>query len=199
MRLFGKQYTEHSDEKLMQMIAEGDQQAFTELYERYSTRLLNYFYRMLWKDREKAEDFMQELFTKIIHKPHQYNPERPFKTWVYSVANNMCKNEYRRAEIRKPTSYTLDEGIQVSDNGVDVSRKIDAGTFNERLMEELELLDEKKKETFILRYVQDLPIKEIAEMLDCSEGTVKSRLFYTVKHLSDKLKVFDPAQKELKL
>lgn len=196
MRLFRKSYNEHSDEKLMQLVTNRDSAAFETLYDRYSGPMLNYFYRMLWKDREKAEDFMQDLFTKIVHKPELYNPQRPFKTWLYSVANNMCKNEYRKQEIRKPTGYELKENVAVSDDSIDFNREIDRKTFEELLNQELEKLDDKKRETFVLRYRQDLSIKEIAEVCNCSEGTVKSRLFYTVKALSEKLKVFDPAQKE---
>lgn len=197
MRLFSKNYKDHSDEKLMELVAKRDATAFEELYERYSSKMLNYFYRMLWKDREKAEDFMQDLFTKIVNKPEQYNPARPFKTWLYSVANNMCKNEYRKQEIRKPTGYELNEDVAVSDTSIDFNRQIDAKDFEKALMKELDKLDEKKRETFLLRYKQDLSIKEIAEVCECSEGTVKSRLFYTLKTLSATLKQFDPAQKEI--
>ena len=97
----------------MIMITDGNQAAFGELYDRYSRVMINYFYRMLWKDREKAEDFMHDLFTKIINKPKLYDPNRSFKTWIYSVANNMCKNEYRKQEVRKKTSSGLDESWNV--------------------------------------------------------------------------------------
>ena len=199
MPLFGKNYAAESDEALMRYVADGNAKAFEVLYERYSTKLVRYFHRMLWKDQEKAEDFMQELFTKIIHKPHQYDPARPFKTWLYSVANNMCKNEYRKQEIRKVTSYELNEATAVADEHVDFGRKIDRDTFNRLLMEELEELDEKKRDTFILRYKEDMSIKEISEAMGCSEGTVKSRIFYTLKHLNKALQVFAPVQSENRL
>ena len=64
----------------MELIADGKEQAFSELYERYADRLVNYFFRMLRKDREKAEDFMQELFTKIITKPELYQTGRNVQT-----------------------------------------------------------------------------------------------------------------------
>ena len=69
MSLFGTTYHKKSDEQLMELIKENNQKAFGELYDRYAERLINYFYRMLWKDQEKAEDFTQDLFTKIIQKP----------------------------------------------------------------------------------------------------------------------------------
>jgi len=90
-----------SDERLMERVVRGDERAFTELYDRYQGRLLTYFHRMLWSDCERAEDLLQDLFTKLAQRPGMYDPERPFRTWLFSVANNMCKNEYRREEVRR--------------------------------------------------------------------------------------------------
>jgi len=185
-------YTDLQDELLMEKVAAGDSTAFSELYDRYSTALINYFYRMLWRDREKAEDFMQELFTKLIHKPHLYNPERKFKTWMYSIANNMCKNEYRRMQVRRNTSNGLGDREDIKDVGVLSDKLVDREIFNEKLDEELLELSDNHRTVFQLRYREDLSIKEIAEILECSEGTIKSRLFYTIKKLSDKLQHYNP-------
>lgn len=199
MRLTAKSYTDQADEQLMQLITHGNQGAFTELYDRYSSLMLNYFYRMLWKDREKSEDFMQDLFMKIANKPQLYDPCRPFKTWIYSVANNMCKNEYRKQEVRKNTSSGLDESWNVKSENRDQISEVDDGIFSARLKEELNKLDEKQRTTFVLRFQEEMSIKEIAEIFDCSEGTVKSRIFYTLKKLSAGLEEFNPAENEIEL
>ena len=187
-----EEYTDLEDELLMEKVAGGDGAAFSELYERYSTALINYFFRMLWRDREKAEDFMQELFTKLIHKPHLYNPERKFKTWMYSIANNMCKNEYRRMEVRRNTSNGLGDREDIKDRTELSDKLVDRELFNEKLDEELLELSDNHRTVFELRYREDLSIKEIAEILECSEGTIKSRLFYTIKKLSEKLQHYNP-------
>lgn len=145
---------------------------------------------MLWKDKEKARDFMHDLFTKIIDRPELYNPERPFKTWMYSVAHNMCKNEYRKQEVRNNTVLSNNENI--GNIETEKNRHMDAEEFNKALYHELEQLEEIQRTTFLMRYKMDLSIKEIAEITESNEGTVKSRLFYTLKKLSEKLKVFDP-------
>lgn len=181
-----------ADNEIMKLVAKKDSQAFSVLYDRYSELLVNYFYKMLWQDREKAEDFMQDFFAKVIEKPKLYDPSRNFKTWMFSVANNMCKNEYRKQAVRSNTSNAIDDGLQVQDLNSDIVKKTDENKFSERLSEELDLLDEKQKSTFVLRYFQDMPIKEIAKTLNCSEGTVKSRLFYTLKKLSNSLKEYSP-------
>ncbi len=192
MRFIKHDYTTSTDEALMTEVIKGNSSAFTEVYDRYSKIMLNYFYKMLWQDREKAEDFMQELFTKIIHKPELYNPSRKFKTWLYSVANNMCKNEYRKQEVRKGTSNGLDDNIDAQINELSADQKVDLGLFNNRLKEELEELSNNHKNTFILRFKHNLSIKEIAEVLETSEGTIKSRIFYALKKLSKNLEEFKP-------
>jgi len=197
MQLVKKPYTTETDENLMREVIKGDSRAFSEIYDRWSKPMLNYFYKMLWQDREKAEDFMQEIFTKIIHKPQLYNPSRAFKTWIYSVANNMCKNEYRRAEVRKGTSNSLHDNIIVHDTSNSPDKEHDKNIFNDRLKEELEKLSENHKKTFILRFKHDLSIKDIADILETSEGTVKSRIFYTLKKLGENLKEFAPVTKTI--
>ena len=176
----------------MQSIKEKDSLAFSELYDRYNGVLVSYFYKMLWQDKEKAQDFMQDLFAKIIEKPKAFDTKRNFKTWMFTIANNMCKNEYRKQAIRKNTSYDYDENYQIKDNSMDASENTDNQIFNKKLNTELDKLDAKQKATFVMRYFQDMPIKEIAIALDCSEGTIKSRLFYTLKKLTVSLKDFAP-------
>ena len=191
MKLAKQAYSTYTDEQLMDEVVKGNSRAFTEVYERYSRPMLNYFYKMLWQDKLKAEDFMQELFTKIIHKPHLFNSKLKFKTWIFSIANNMCKNEYRKQEVRKGSNNDLHDNI-VSNDSADLVKKVDESIFNDRLKEELNLLSSSHREVFILRFKQGLSLKEIAEVLDVSEGTVKSRVFYTLKKLSANLKEFNP-------
>ena len=190
MGLFRTEYATLSDERLMELIVRGDERAFGALYDRYQRKLITYFSRMLWNDRERAQDFLQELFTKIARKPDSYDPSRPFSTWLYSVANNMCKNEYRREGIRKAAVPHLkaetDHVHAIHGDGVDHER------FRNRLDQELDKLDPDQKATFVMRYHEDMAIKEIAGAFGISEGTVKSRLFYTLKKLAGRLNEFDP-------
>lgn len=176
----------------MEAVINGDARAFSLLYDRYAEKMVRYFYRMLGQDIEKAEDFAQDIFTKLIEKPHLFDTGKKFSTWLYSVANNMCKNEYRRLAVRKNTIPGEPDANRTKDeNSEDVIASMDKKTFDKLLDIELGLLDEKHRSTFLMRYQEEMSIKEISEALDISEGTVKSRLFYTIKKLSEKLKVFD--------
>lgn len=190
MALYKHPYEKHSDEQLMTLVAERDKKAFEVLYDRYSRLLFNYFHRMLWKDRERARDFTQDLFTKIIQKPHLYDSSRAFKTWIYSIAHNMCKNEYAKHEVRMNARNELKNEESFS-GGIEAQKGMDRELFKEKLKEALEEMDEVKRTTFELRFNQELSILEISEIMQCSEGTVKSRLFYMLKELNKKLKVFE--------
>lgn len=190
MGLFRTAPTGLSDERLMELVVRGDERAFGALYDRYQRKLMAYFSRMLWNDRERAQDFLQELFTKIAQRPQSYDPARPFSTWLYSVANNMCKNEYRRMGTRKAAEPHLRaENAHVEAvHGVEVDHE----RFRRRLADELDRLEPDHKATFVMRYHEEMAIKEIAVAFGISEGTVKSRLFYTLKKLAERLNEFDP-------
>lgn len=194
MRLIKPQYKNMTDESLMVSIRKGDKRAFDEIYDRYSGPLLGYFIRMLWRDREKSEDFVHDLFAKIIRKPELFDTDRKFKTWIYSVANNMCKNEYKKQEVRKNTSSGLDNHYALTDTNSNVMKDVQDNQFREDLELSLDSLDLKHKEAFRLRHMDGLSIKEIAEVLEISDGTVKSRLFYATKYLAKSLDHYNPIE-----
>lgn len=174
----------------MRSYQEGDKVAFEHLYARYESFMINFFYRKLWSDRIKAEDFTHDLFTKIIDKPELFDLDRSFKTWLFSVANNMCKNEYKKQEIRKNTGYDVPEGMDAKDEEILPDTAVDKSSFAEELKKELEKMNEKHREVFMLRHFEGLSLNEIAETLDINAGTVKSRLHHATKTLAEKLAVF---------
>jgi RNA polymerase sigma-70 factor (ECF subfamily) len=200
MITFKAKYKKLGDEQLMQDIQQGDVSAFNELYDRYGKRLLFYFFRELGGDEEKAQDFLQELFLKIVEKPTLFCTERKFSTWIFTVAHNMCKNEYRRLEIRNVIDNNVDVREIPSDVDSDyhpTERNIDQEAFENALMAELEKLEDGHRSTFLLRFQQNLTLKEIGDILGCSEGTIKSRLFYTTHKLASRLKAFNPYRAEV--
>ena len=182
--IFRRKNKTFTDSELMQQIVSGDHAAFSELYNRYKDRMYYYFYRMLNNSTENANDFVQELFMKIIAKPDSYNPAYAFHTWLYSVANNLCKNEYRRRGIRleyqqyeasKPDIDFLNETI------------IEPQQVIEKIFQTLDQLGEENRSAFLLRYREEFSIREVADILGLPEGTVKSRLFNARKILAEKL------------
>ncbi len=183
-----------SDEELMLQICHGDELAFDEIYLRYGKRLMGYFVRMLNFDKHIAEDALQDVFLKIAESPEKFDGSRSFKTWIFSVAHNSCKNYYRHQTVVNNFSEEityLQDGINESEF-LKTASKIDGAHFRKMLDEILSELPEQKKEAFILKYQEEKTIAEIAFIQDCPEGSVKSRLHYTLKILEEKLKLFKP-------
>jgi RNA polymerase sigma-70 factor (ECF subfamily) len=190
MRGLKSGFSHFSDEELMLAIRQGEKTAFNELYQRYSGKLYGYILKLLWYNEVRAQDLLQDLFTKIITQPHLFDTNRSFKTWVYTIASNLCKNEFKRNEVRKNTSNGLDSHFQLS-GADDVEQTVNDWEFKVALDQELIKLDDKHREVFVLKHIDGLSIKEISEIVGINEGTVKSRLFYAIKKLAAELKMFE--------
>ena len=104
----------------------------------------------------------------------------------------MCKNEYKKQEVRKNTSNGLDSHYALSDTNANVLGEVQDNQFRSEFEQSLQDLDEKHSGVFKLRHIDGLSIKEIADVLKISDGTVKSRLFYATKYLAASLKDFNP-------
>ncbi len=188
------EFSIHSDEELMSFVRQGEVRAFDELYVRYGGRLLAYFTRMLNFNRTQAEDALQDLFLKIAEAPEKFDTNRSFRTWIFSIASNTCKNYYRHRQVVAQSREEIAYEGEWKDNSafVNCASRIDARLFRNMLEECLNELPPEKKEAFILKYQEEKTIAEIAEIQNCPEGSVKSRLYYTIRLLEEKLKLFNP-------
>jgi RNA polymerase sigma-70 factor (ECF subfamily) len=117
VKLFKTNISSLSDEALMsRLIKSDDNKALTELYARYSTKLLGFFIKMFKGDVSKSQDFLQDIFVKIIEKKHLFDTERKFYSWVFTVANNMCMTEFRKPFIVSISSdHAEHENLVVND------------------------------------------------------------------------------------
>jgi RNA polymerase sigma-70 factor (ECF subfamily) len=197
MSLFRKKIHNASDELLMIDIRKGKKAAFDELYRRYSKRLLYYFYRMLNGDHDKAQDFLQDLFLKIIEKPDLFDEKKKFSTWIYAVAYNQCKNEYRRLKVRNQLDHREEIMETIPEKTPGPEEKLESKIFLSALERELYKIEPEQRLVFILRFQENLPVKDIAEITGLKEGTVKSRLFYITRKLADSLQDLNPIKNEV--
>lgn len=179
------------DEELMKLFVAGDQSAFEEIYHRYSKRILHFMFKMLNNDEELAQDQLQDLFMKIVERPEMFDISRNFKSWIFTVAANQCRNEYRKGNI-----VEVEADSSLSNEATDSYKKlisqIDKEVFRKQLKIELNRLSRDHKTVFILRIKEGFSIRDIAEIMECSEGTVKSRIFYCLQSLAKRLKEFHP-------
>ena len=114
MKVTKEGFKDFSDEQLMLALKQGEKLAFNELYTRYSDKLYGYLLKMLWYNEVRAQDLLQDVFTKIITQPHLFDTNRNFKTWVYTIAANLCKNEFKRNEVRKGTVNGVENQVAIS-------------------------------------------------------------------------------------
>jgi len=190
MPLFQKNYSTRSDEDLMSLLTNGGQSAFDKLYKRYSKPMLNFFHRLLDRDRERAEDLLHDLFLKIIERPEFYDPGKSFRAWFYSLAGNMIRNEYRSRQVNNEYERTVSAQLEELSNGPEIA--LDRQLFELRLQSVIDRLEPEQKLLFNLRFVEEMTVLQIAEIMECPEGTVKSRLFHLTRKLAMKLSIYKP-------
>ena len=173
--------TEISPETI-ELCQRGDAAAFAQVVRRYERPLFAYVYRLgcTPPDRD-AEDVVQEVFVKVYQSIHRYRRlgEGVFSTWLFAIAHNHCMSLGRRKQIEMqtrrgetgrspaPSEATLPSPAETLSTRDEVARIVRAAGE----------LPESLRSAFILRYYQDLPCGEIATILNCNEGTVRSRLF----------------------
>src|SRR6266540_4603134 len=168
------------DSGVVGMFLAGEERAFTELVERYQTRLLNFIYRTIG-DREKAEDLVQEVFIRVYRHLHRFDRSKKFSTWAYTIASNLAKNELRN---RSRNPLVLFQTIQK--NYDDDERPLQFEDPNSRpddlyrrrhlqkiVEETVAKLPEHHRNVFVLRELEGKSYEEIAEITDCNLGTVK--------------------------
>ncbi len=156
-----------------------------ELHKRYASKLTSFSARML-TNRTAAEDLVQEVFIKIIEKPHAFDAEQKFSTWVFTIAHNLCLNAIRNEQNR---DRLLQEHYEVQEQFTQHST-MDMKLIKSQVNAVFKDFSEKEKAVFIFRFEHELNLKEIASILSIPEGSVKSCIYYMLKKISDQLTPF---------
>ncbi len=170
----------------MRAAAHGNRNAFEWLYERYYNRVVLFCRQLLHNNPTASEDIAQEVFMIIIHQPHSFDVKQKFSTWIYTIAKNKCFNLLRNEQQRQE----LVELHYESNTTTQLHSFVDAASLKQRLTSVFKTLTDKEKTLFVLRFEQELSIKEIAELTQIPEGSVKSGLHYLLKKLGTHLTEF---------
>ena len=191
------QLRELSDEELMTQLQTGVVDAFDILVDRYTERLSNYLYGFVG-DEQKVSDLLQETFIRVFRNRHSYKQVAKFSTWLYTIAGNLARSEYRKRK-RDPTTslyQTARDGeeyeLQLPDGMRHPDRMADQPIYREEIQNALQQLDARFREAIILRDKQQLSYKEIAEITDSPIGTVKSRIHRGRERLQELLEEVYP-------
>ena len=188
--LFFNSIASLSDEDLMARVAsKDDDSAFDELYHRHAWRVMGFIMRQL-SDSDRAADLVQDAFLRLWSSRERYIVDKCFSTWLFSIAYNLLKNEYRRSGYQNEyTEHVMNSTTEVHDEDWDV--KLDDHLFDEVLHKELSLLDADSRLLFSLRFEEEMTVPQIAEVMKIPEGTVKSRQHTIIRKLKQKLKIYE--------
>jgi RNA polymerase sigma-70 factor (ECF subfamily) len=180
----------------------GDRKALEELFGRYEKGLYGFVRRFVGGVVD-PDDVYQEVVLRAIENLGRFNPKLSFRTWLFTLAANHCKNILRsreqRGKFHMPSMRRLGDSSEVDimesapDEAPGPDRRTENAEFVDALERELTHLPRLQREVFALREFNDFSFKEIAAVLKIPEATARSRMFLAVEHLRVRLRVFSGA------
>lgn len=181
-----------SDEVLIILVHQGEHTAFRVLVERYQERIRNLIYS-IFHEPGIVDDLSQEVFIKAYEALHQFRFQSSFYTWLYRIAVNKSRDELRKRKVRR--WFSLQSLMESSDKelGAKIVAEPQDNELQELLGAALKSLPEKYRIAVVLKDVDGFSYEEIAEIMECEIGTVKSRLSRARAMLR---KILDPLLKQ---
>jgi RNA polymerase sigma-70 factor (ECF subfamily) len=187
---------ENSDKSLIDAHLQGDSTAFGVLVRRYGDNLLSYLTRISGS-RELAEDLFQETFKRVHEKAHKFRGSR-FKGWLYKIATNVaidCIRRIRRVRVvsleRRDDcdgeNFNVSNAFAATDVSYEPLREAIKTENQEKVRRAIELLPDRQRATLVLAYYQQLSYPQVAEVLGCSTGTVKTQMYRALRTLAERL------------
>ncbi len=177
------------DDVYVHQTVEGDAEAFNELVNRHHSKIYGLAYRMLGNP-DDAADATQETFLEAYKSVKSFQFQSQFGTWLYRIGINTCQQYIRKSQSneRKLTAYSREAEIHGPASENDSPERMLIKTEQSEIIQgAIDRLPPKQREVVTLYYMQHLKYREIAEILECSEGTVASRLNQALKNLKRKL------------
>ena len=168
-----------SDNVLMENVQSGDVDKLGLLYDRYKKILFAYFYRQT-TIAETSEDLVQNVFYRILKYRRQFRNEGKFSSWMFTIAHNVFIDHLKK---KKRIEYTDDLSNWDIPDTYRLDDHIEKREQQQILRKAIGQLSDEQRETLILSRYHDLKYREIAEILNCSEGTIKVRIFRAINNL----------------
>lgn len=177
------QTVEYVDTDLVRRAKQGDLAAFEELFNQHQKRVYNIVYGMVCNDNDAAE-LTQDVFVRVFRSIKSLRAEEAFFTWLRTTAVNMCRDHMRRRNGVRIES--LDEKIllnggdelerEVPDKAANPAKVLEAKDTRRAVHTAIDMLSDEHRAVVTLHHLEGLDVQEIAQMLCCPVGTVKSRL-----------------------
>jgi len=180
-----------NDKEIINDYLTGDREkAATAFVRKYQNFVFATAFRYL-KSYDDADDAAQETFIKALNNLHRFRADSSLKTWLYRITVNVCANISRKKKILsvfKSYNEEDDDYFNIPSTDKTPEEMFENKEFEEVFLRILAKLPEKQRETFALRYFDELPYEEISKMLGTSVGGLKANYFQAVKKLAELLK-----------
>ena len=187
---------ESTDKSLIEAHCKGDPRAFSELVRRYGEGILGYLTRMS-RNRHAAEDLFQETFKRVHEKAHTFRGSH-FKSWLFTIATHVAIDGMRRHKNMRVVSLNqkLDcsdqdseelSAVALTDDSNEPSQEAVKAEQVQQVRDAVMTLPSRQRATLVLAYYQQLSYPEVAKILGCSLGTVKTQMYRALKTLGQKL------------
>ena len=162
-----------TDADLMVRVKEGDAEAFGDLVERHKNGVVNYLTHMT-RDRDRAEELAQEAFLRLYQKSSYYRESGRLVPYVLRIATNLLRSQERRANRWRALRRLVESNGHAAERSP--QGKVLSSEATEQVGLALARLPQRYRAPIVLREIEGLSYREIAEALSCREGTVKSRI-----------------------
>jgi RNA polymerase sigma-70 factor, ECF subfamily len=200
--------SEKDDRELVERARAGDAKAFRGLFERYRRRAYSLAYGML-HNSDDALDVVQDAFIKAHRYLAKFEGNSSFYTWLYRIVVNLCIDHIRRAKRGRHVDF--DDALGHSEGEVPVGeetllprvlgsnphKSLARRRVREQIAEALDTLSDNHRAVLIMREIEGLSYEEMAEVMQCSKGTIMSRLFHARRNMQKHLLKFMDDEKDL--
>lgn len=179
--------TDHDDDFIIERAIQGDDEAFSLLYQENLKKIYNYIYYRTGNSHD-AEDLTARVFQRALNHISKYKKTAvPFSAWLYRIAHNLVANWHRDNNRRKEVS--LEEQTETRNKQEIPEREIEDRQEIEFLLKSIRCLSHDRQMILILKYVEDLSNKEIGDIMRKSEGAIKSLYHRTLIELRENLDI----------
>lgn len=192
-----------SDEELLRRFNEGDEGAFEVLVRRYERPLYNFILRST-RNADVASELLQEVLLRVVQRSVEFQNHSKVSTWIYTIARNLCIDTSRKMAFRRHRSLdasTAEDGDpmveRVASPSPTADREAIAHDLSARIRAAVEALPDDQREVFLLRELQGMPFRDIAEVVGVPENTVKSRMRYALERLQRALAEYEDYVKDV--
>lgn len=169
---------------LIKRVQNGDLPAFNLIFDQWKDKIHRFAYRFLM-DSDDANEITQKTFIKAYQKMDTLEEPGKFSPWIYRVANNLCLDELKRAD-RKKVDKVADWSEYVGENQ-SPHKNLETSELSELLQKALMTLPDEQRVVVIMKQYEGFTFKEISEILQQSENTIKSRMYYGLKSMRNTL------------